>query len=194
MICKFRVPSYITNRQWQTVRLSKFPQLLRWARDQTHFRLCQPPLVKRSHRNGKRPHLQLYLQRVPKKNSISKALVDSTNGKWAQELTTAVWGHNVSQSRATGFTPFRLLYGDEAVTPEELRLGSFRTQVTGTPPLQCHVQLKTSKNNRLVAACNLEKYHAERKAWRDKKVLRKDIKPGDMVLIRHPNKQGKLQS
>lgn len=29
MICRFGVPSYITNRQWRTVRLSRFPQLLR---------------------------------------------------------------------------------------------------------------------------------------------------------------------
>jgi hypothetical protein len=29
-------------------------------------------------------------------------------------------------SRATNFTPFRLLYGEEAVIPEEIKLGSLR--------------------------------------------------------------------
>ena len=43
--------------------------------------------------------------------AISKALYDSTKGKWAQELVTLVWGHNISRTRTTGFTPFRLLYG-----------------------------------------------------------------------------------
>jgi hypothetical protein len=50
------------------------------------------------------------------------------------------------------------------------------------------VELEAAKNARLQAASNLDKYHEETKTWRDKKVLRKNINLGDMVLIRHPNK------
>jgi hypothetical protein len=32
-----------------------------------------------------------------------------------------VWSHNTTVSRSTGFTPFKLLFGDEAITPEEAR-------------------------------------------------------------------------
>jgi hypothetical protein len=28
------------------------------------------------------------------------------------------WSHNTNISRSTGFTPFKLLFGDEAITPE----------------------------------------------------------------------------
>jgi hypothetical protein len=48
--------------------------------------------------------------------------------------------------------------------------------------------------SQLHAAKNLNVYHAETRAWRDKKVIRKDINPGNLVFIRHPDKQGKLQS
>jgi hypothetical protein len=68
-------------------------------------------------------------------SAVSKALFDFPKGKWAQELITSVWGHNISCSRTTGFTPFRLLYGEEAITPEELKLGSFRTQIAATTPI-----------------------------------------------------------
>jgi histidinol dehydrogenase len=34
----------------------------------------------------------------------------------------------------------------------------------------------------LEAAENIEKYHKETKAWKDRKVVRKDIKIGDLVL------------
>jgi hypothetical protein len=34
----------------------------------------------------------------------------------------------------------------------------------------------------LEAAENIEKYQKETKAWKDKKVVRKDIKTGDLVL------------
>jgi hypothetical protein len=38
-----------------------------------------------------------------------------------------VWSHNTTTSRSTGFTPFMLLFGDEAITPEEAKTGSIRT-------------------------------------------------------------------
>lgn len=50
------------------------------------------------------------------------------------------------------------------------------------------------KTSWLQAANNLDAYHAETRAWRDKKVVQKDINPGDLVLIRHLDKQEKLQS
>jgi hypothetical protein len=34
----------------------------------------------------------------------------------------------------------------------------------------------------LEAAKNIEKYQTETKAWKDKKLIRKDIKTGDLVL------------
>jgi hypothetical protein len=38
-----------------------------------------------------------------------------------------VWSYNTTISRSTGFTPFKLLFGDEAITPEEAKAGSIRT-------------------------------------------------------------------
>jgi hypothetical protein len=47
----------------------------------------------------------------------------------------------------------------------------------------------------LEAAENIEKYHKETKTWKDIKVVRKDIKSGDLVLKRKKNWEnpGKLQ-
>jgi hypothetical protein len=50
-------------------------------------------------------------------------------GKWAEELPRALWSHNTSVCRAKKFTPFRLLYGEELVTPEEIKLCSTGTNV-----------------------------------------------------------------
>jgi hypothetical protein len=38
-----------------------------------------------------------------------------------------VLSHNTTVSRSTGFTPFKLLFGDEAITLEEAKMGSIRT-------------------------------------------------------------------
>jgi hypothetical protein len=34
-----------------------------------------------------------------------------------------VWSHNTTISRSTGFTPFKLLFGDEAEPQKKLRQG-----------------------------------------------------------------------
>jgi hypothetical protein len=104
-------------------------------------------------------------------SSVSKALFDTPKRKWAQELVIVVWGHNISRNRTTGFTPFRLLYGEEAITPEEIKLGSFRTEIAATTPIQRYVELESVENTRLQASCNLDVYHQETKTWRGKKVL-----------------------
>jgi hypothetical protein len=43
-------------------------------------------------------------------SEIKKCLFDQKKGKWVDELPKVIWSHNTTVSRATGFTPFRLLF------------------------------------------------------------------------------------
>jgi hypothetical protein len=56
--------------------------------------------------------------------------------KWAGEVTSVIWSHNTSKSRATKFTPFKLLFR-EAILLEELTHKSPRVTFTkdGTGPM-----------------------------------------------------------
>jgi transposase InsO family protein len=49
---------------------------------------------------------------------IMKLIFNQLRGKWPDELIKVVWSHNTTVSRSTGFTPFKLLFGDKAITPE----------------------------------------------------------------------------
>jgi hypothetical protein len=49
--------------------------------------------------------------------AISKTLLNLRKGKWIDELQKVIWSHNTIVSRTTGFTPFKLLYGEEAMIP-----------------------------------------------------------------------------
>jgi hypothetical protein len=54
---------------------------------------------------------------------IMKLIFNQPRGKWPDELIKVVWSHNTTISRSTSFTPFKLLFGDEAITQKKLRQG-----------------------------------------------------------------------
>jgi transposase InsO family protein len=55
-------------------------------------------------------------------------ILNNSGRKWLQELPTVVWSLRTTPSRATGFTPFFLVYGAEAVLPTDLEYGSPRVK------------------------------------------------------------------
>ena len=46
--------------------------------------------------------------------------------RWLMELPSIIWSLRTTPSRATGFTPFFLVYGAEAILPTDLEYGSPR--------------------------------------------------------------------
>jgi hypothetical protein len=67
--------------------------------------------------------------------AIKKILESKSKGKWAEELPRVVWSHNTFICRATKSMPFKLLYGEELVTQEEIKPRSTRTnaEVVNSP-------------------------------------------------------------
>jgi hypothetical protein len=108
-----------------------------------------------------------------------------------------VWSHNTSKSRATKFTPFKLLFGEEAVLPEELHHKSPRvTFAEDTKTNQEEEQLAKDLIDefRCEAVNNLRTYQAETTRWRNKKVNPCEVNSWDLILIRKQNAKmdGKL--
>ena len=48
---------------------------------------------------------------------------------WVAELPTVLWSLRTSPSRATGYTPFFMVYGSEAILPTDLDYGAPRIRV-----------------------------------------------------------------
>jgi hypothetical protein len=101
---------------------------------------------------------------------IMKLIFNQPRGKWPDELIKVVWSHNTTMSRSTGFTPFKLLFGDEAITPEEAKAGSIRIVASAEDEADYHVTKHTIKGTRLQAVENINKYQAETIKWHDRKV------------------------
>ena len=45
-------------------------------------------------------------------------------GHWVAELPAVLWSLRMTPSQATGFTPFFMVYGAEAILPTDLEYGS----------------------------------------------------------------------
>jgi hypothetical protein len=109
---------------------------------------------------------------------IMKLIFNQPRGKWPDELIKMVWIHNTTISRSTGFTPFKLLFGDEAITPEEAKAGSIRTATSTEDEADYHVAKDTIKETGLQAVENINKYQAETIKWCDRKVRLKILSQG----------------
>jgi hypothetical protein len=87
--------------------------------------------------------------------AIKKILEGKKKGKWAEVMPTAVWSHNTTVCRATSFTHFRLMYGAEAVLPEEVKHRSLG-MATETPMCPSEAEEKDLlESDRLKVVVNL---------------------------------------
>jgi hypothetical protein len=110
-------------------------------------------------------------------------------------LPEAVWALNMTECRATEFTPFRLLYGSEAMTPQEIKHGSPRTVPSAVPDVDEPTSKDLIDGDRVFALQALNKYQAQTKAWRDHAVIPREFSEGDLVLVRtaRTESRGKLE-
>ena len=96
--------------------------------------------------------------------------------KWPEDLLNVIWSFRTTASRATSFSPFRLLFGEEAVTPKEIQWGSLRTE---SEKKADKAAVKDSlEETRLEAVSTLKRYHEETKAWRNNVLMK---------FLHHPN-------
>jgi ribonuclease HI len=168
IVCHFGVPKAITVDNGTQFDAETFKEFCDQIGTKIHFASVRHPesnrLVERA--NG------IIM------TGIMKLIFNHPRGKWPDELIKVVWSHNTTMSRSTGFTPFKLLFGDEAITLEEAKVGSIRTIASAEGEADYHVAKDTIEGTRLHAVENTNKYQAETIKWRDRKVRLKNIKPG----------------
>jgi hypothetical protein len=96
--------------------------------------------------------------------AIKKRLLDDKKGKWADQLPEVVWALKTTECWATGFTLFRLLYGSEAMTPQEIKHGSPRTSTSVVPDVDEPTSKDLIDGDRVLDLQALNKYQAQTKA------------------------------
>jgi hypothetical protein len=115
--------------------------------------------------------------------AIKKILEGKKKGKWTEVMPQVVWNHNTTVCRAMNFTSFRLMYGVEAVLPEEVKHRSL-SAATATPVCPSEAEEKDLlESDRLKVVVNLQKYQEEKRAQRESKVKLREFEVGNLVLL-----------
>ena len=104
--------------------------------------------------------------------------------KWLVELPSVIWSLRNTPSRATGFTPFFLVYGAEAILPTDLEYGSPRLQAyseqsSRTTREGALDQLEEAQD---VALLHSAKYQQALRRYQAQRIRSRDLKVGDLVL------------
>jgi hypothetical protein len=118
--------------------------------------------------------------------AIKNILENQPKGKWAEELPRSIWCHNTFVCKVTKFTPLKLLYGEELITPEQIKFHSARTRAETTYSATEAESKDLLEPERMKVSKNLQSYHNEIREWRDKKEKQKHIEARDLVLLRSP--------
>ena len=101
--------------------------------------------------------------------------------KWLAELPSVIWSLRNTPSRATGFTPFFLVYGAEAILPTDLEYGSPRLQAYNeqsnhTTREDALDQLEEARD---VALLHSAKYQQALRRYQARRIRSRDLKVGD---------------
>jgi hypothetical protein len=113
--------------------------------------------------------------------------------RWMKELPSVVWSLRTMPSRATGFTPFFLVYGAEAILPIDLEYGSSRTRSYDDQSNQTNQEdsLDQLEEARDMALLHSARYQQSLRHYHARGVRSRDLQVGDLVLRLRQDARGR---
>ncbi|XP_072074435.1 uncharacterized protein [Arachis hypogaea] len=139
IICRFGIPQHIITDNGRQFADQKFQSFLQDLKIKQHFASVEHPQT-----NGLAEAANKVILHALKKK------LDDAKGLWAELIPEVLWGYNTTPQTSTKETPFRLVYGSEAMVPLEISQSSFRTQL-GTQDEARRAELDTIEEIRDLA-------------------------------------------
>ncbi|XP_072086570.1 uncharacterized protein [Arachis hypogaea] len=125
-----------------------------------------------------------------------KKKLDDAKGLWAELIPEVFWGYNTTPQTSTKETPFRLVYGSEAMIPLEISQESIRTYIDNQDEAR-RTELDIFEEVRDIATLKQRATQQTIARQYNKSVKSRSFVKGDLVLrkteaARKPPSHGKL--
>jgi transposase InsO family protein len=113
--------------------------------------------------------------------------------RWMKELPSVVWSLRTTQSRATSFMSFFLVYGVEAILPTDLEYGSPRTRAYDDQSNRTNREdsLDQLEEARDMALLHSARYQQSLRRYHTRGVRSRDLQVGDLVLRLRQDARGR---
>lgn len=110
--------------------------------------------------------------------------LERTPGCWVEELPSVLWSIRTIPNRSTGYTPFFMVYGAEAVLPSDIRHDSPRVAayVEAANETARQDALDALDEERDLAAARSAIYQQDLHRYHSRRVKTRTFQEGDLVL------------
>jgi hypothetical protein len=117
---------------------------------------------------------------------LIKKKIEENPRRWHEVLSEALWAHRISRHGATKVTPFKLVYGQDAVLPVEVNLDAYKLAKQNDISVIVYHDLMMDNIDevtdvRLKALKKIEKDKARVARAYNKKVKSKSFQVGELV-------------
>src|SRR5690606_20032872 len=113
--------------------------------------------------------------------------VNSTHSNWDTILPFVTYAYNTSVQTSSGFTPFRLVYGRESLTPLDALLSSSSSFHSSDPRSQSYIE--AAREARSLARDALIRSQELQQRYYNSRHHEVTFQPGDLVLLWFPSRR-----
>nr|ABA96696.1 retrotransposon protein, putative, Ty3-gypsy subclass [Oryza sativa Japonica Group] len=129
IVCRFGVPKEFITDNGKQFDSDKFREMCKGLNLEIRFASVAHP---QSNGAAERTNGKIL-------EALKKRLEGAAKGKWLDEMLSVLWALRTTPTRPTKFSPFMLLYGDEAMTRTKLGANSPRVMLPGAKKgARCH--------------------------------------------------------